>query len=179
MKKKVKELPGADPTDRCPSGGEGLDEILAGGLPGSCFYLIQGDSGAGKTTLALQFLLEGVRRGEKVLYITLSETKDELDRVARSHGWTLEAVPLVELSALDSLMQPGAHTTVFHPSEMQLGKITQMFLDETHRTKPVRVVFDSLSELRLMAETPLRYRRQLLTLKQEFAKYGSTVLLLD
>src|SRR3954463_3609956 len=103
MKKKVKELPGADPTDRCPSGVEGLDEILAGGLPRDCFYLLQGDPGSGKTTLALQFLLEGVRRGESVFYITLSETKRELLKVARSHGWSLDQIPLLEMSSIDSL----------------------------------------------------------------------------
>src|SRR5690348_8184591 len=97
---------------RCPSGVEGLDEILAGGLPADCFYLVQGDPGSGKTTLALQFLLEGVRRGEKVLYITLSETKEELLKVARSHGWSLDNIPLVELSAIESLLQPEAQTTV-------------------------------------------------------------------
>jgi circadian clock protein KaiC len=164
---------------RCPSGIDGLDEILSGGLPSDCFYLVQGDPGSGKTTLALQFLLEGVRRGEKVLYITLSETKEELLKVARSHGWSLDKIPLVELSAIESLLQPESQTTVFHPSEMELGKLTRVFLEEARKIMPARVVFDSLSEFRLIAETPLRYRRQLLNLKQEFAKYHSTVLLLD
>src|ERR1044071_1168692 len=93
---------------RCPSGVEGLDEILAGGLPSECFYLVRGDPGSGKTTLALQFLLEGVRRGEKVFYITLSETKQELLRVARSHGWSLDGIPLLEISAIESLLRPEA-----------------------------------------------------------------------
>jgi circadian clock protein KaiC len=167
----------ADP--RCSSGIEGLDDILAGGLPRECFYLIQGDPGSGKTTLALQFLLEGLRRGEKVFYITLSETKLELLKVARSHGWSLDKIPVLDLSAVENLLQPEAQTTVFHPSEVELTKVSQLLLDEVRRVQPARVAFDSLSEFRLMAETPLRYRRQLLTLKQQFAKFKSTVLLLD
>jgi circadian clock protein KaiC len=174
MKKTAKEMDG-----RAPTGVEGLDEILGGGLPLTCFYLVQGDPGSGKTTLALQFLLEGVRRGERVLYITLSETKDELLRVARSHGWNLDSIPLLEMSAIDALLRPEAQTTVFHPSVIELGKITELLMDETRKHRPQRVVFDSLSEFRLMGETALRYRRQLLILKQEFAKYDSTVLLLD
>jgi circadian clock protein KaiC len=165
--------------ERCPSGVEGLDEILAGGLPRGCFYLVQGDPGSGKTTLALQFLLEGVRRGEKVFYITLSETKDELLKVARSHGWSLDAIPLLELSAIESLLRPETQNTVFHPSEIELNKVSGLLLEEARKIQPAWVVFDSLSEFRLMAETALRYRRQLLTLKREFAKFGSTVLLLD
>ncbi len=164
---------------RCASGVEGLDEILDGGLPSDCFYLLQGDPGSGKTTLALQFLLEGVRLGERTLYITLSETKAELLKVARSHGWTLDAIPLFELSAIESLVRPEAHTTVFHSSELELTKVSDLLLEEIRKTQPTRIVFDSLSEFRLMAETALRYRRQLLTLKQELAKYRSTVLLLD
>ncbi len=161
------------------SGIQGLDDILCGGVPPDCFFLIQGDPGSGKTTLALQFLLEGVRKGENVFYITLSETKSELDRVARSHGWSLEGVPLIELSAIEKLLRPEAQTTVFHPSEVELNKVSGLLLNEASKTSPTRVVFDSLSELRLMAETPLRYRRQLLNLKQEFSQYRATVLLLD
>src|SRR5512143_1309012 len=164
---------------RCASGIDGLDDILAGGLPSNCFYLIQGDPGSGKTTLALQFLLEGLRNGEKVFYITLSETKAELLQVAHSHGWSLDEIPLLELSAIETLLRPETQTTVFHPSEVELTKITNLVLDETRKIQPTRVVFDSLSEFRLIAETPLRYRRHLLNLKQEFAKQGSTVLLLD
>ena len=165
--------------ERCPSGVEGLDNILAGGLPRCCFYLLQGDPGSGKTTLALQFLLEGVRRGESVFYVTLSETRDELLNVARSHHWSLERIPLLELSVIEHLLRPESVTTVFHPSEIELNKISKLLIDEAAKTRPQRVVFDSLSEFRLMAETALRYRRELLNLKQQFAHYGSTVLLLD
>ena len=165
--------------ERCPTGIEGLDDILAGGFPRGCFYLVQGDPGSGKTTLALQFLLEGVRRGEKGLYITLSETRDELLSVARSHGWSLDDITLLDLSAIENLLQPEAQTTVFHPSEVELIKVSRLLVDEAEKTRPARVAFDSLSEFRLMSETPLRYRRQLLNLKQTFAKMGSTVLLLD
>lgn len=165
--------------ERFETGVEGLDDILGGGLPRECMYLVQGDPGSGKTTLALQFLLEGMRRGQTGFYITLSETKRELEKVARSHGWSLEGISLLELSALEEMISPDAQTTVFRPSEVDLRHVTKLLLEQAHRTKPVRVVFDSLSEFRLMAETPLRYRRKLLTLKQEFARLGSTVLLLD
>ncbi|HTJ29514.1 MAG TPA: ATPase domain-containing protein [Acidobacteriaceae bacterium] len=163
----------------CSTGLQGLDVIINGGLPCNCFYLVQGDPGSGKTTLALQFLFEGRRRGEKVLYITLSETREELERVAASHGWSLEGIPLLEFSAIESLLQPESQTTVFHASEMELTKVSQMLREEISKHQPTRVVFDSLSEFRLLAETPLRYRRQLLSLKQELARQGSTVLLLD
>src|SRR6266566_10062027 len=165
--------------ERCSTGVEGLDDILAGGLPRGGFYLIQGDPGSGKTTLALQFLLEGLRQGETVFYITLSETKQELLKVARSHGWSLDKIPVLDLSAVENLLQPEAQTTVFHPSEVELTKVSQLLLDEVSKAQPARVAFDSLSEFRLMAETALRYRRQLLALKQQFAKFKSTVLLLD
>jgi circadian clock protein KaiC len=165
--------------ERCSTGVEGLDDILAGGLPRGGFYLIQGDPGSGKTTLALQFLLEGLRRGEKVFYITLSETKQELLQVARSHGWSLDKIPVLDLSVVENLLRPEAQMTVFHPSEVELTKVSHLLLDEVRKTQPARVAFDSLSEFRLMAETALRYRRQLLALKQQFAAFNSTVLLLD
>jgi circadian clock protein KaiC len=142
-------------------------------------YLIQGDPGAGKTTLALQFLLEGVRRGESVLYITLAETKRELVKVADSHHWSIDDIPLIDVSVVESLLRPEAQTTVFHPAEVELNQVTELILHEVRRIKPVRVVFDSLSEFRLMADTSLRYRRQLLSFKQDFARQGATVLLLD
>src|SRR6476659_3189945 len=164
---------------RCPSGIEGFDDILAGGLPRDCVYLIQGDPGSGKTTLALQFLLEGLRRGESVFYVTLSETRQELLRVTQSHGWSLEAIPILELSAIEQLIKPEAQTTVFHSSEVELNKVSKLLTDEAAKMRPARIVFDSLSEFRLLAETPLRYRRQLLNLKRQFSQYHSTVLLLD
>ncbi len=165
--------------ERCPSGVEGLDDILAGGLPRECFYLIQGDPGSGKTTLALQFLLEGLRRGESVFYITLSETRQELLTVVESHGWSLEGIEVLELSAIEQLVRPEAHTTVFHPSEVELNKVSKLLIDKTTKIHPARIVFDSLSEFRLMAETALRYRRELLNLKRHFASQKSTVLVLD
>ncbi len=116
--------------ERSPSGVEGLDDILSGGFPRDCFFLIQGDPGSGKTTLALQFLLEGLRRGENGFYITLSETKRELERVAHSHGWSLDGIPLLELSAIEKLLRPEAQTTVFHPSEVELTKVNQLVLGE-------------------------------------------------
>ncbi|WP_109489497.1 ATPase domain-containing protein [Occallatibacter savannae] len=163
----------------CPTGLRGLDDIIAGGLPSNCFYLIQGDPGSGKTTLALQFLFEGRARGEAVLYITLSEAKDELERVASSHGWSLDGIPLLEFSAIETLLQPESQTTVFHASELELTKVSQLLKQEIAKHRPKRVVFDSLSEFRLLAETPLRYRRQLLNLKHELSRQGTTVLLLD
>ena len=127
----------------------------------------------------MQFLLEGLQRGEAAFYVTLSETRDELLKVTRSHGWSLESIPLLELSAIEQLLRPEAHTTVFHPSEVQLNKVSKLVIDEASKIRPARVVFDSLSEFRLLAETALRYRRELLNLKQHFASTGSTVLLLD
>ncbi|HEX4343057.1 MAG TPA: ATPase domain-containing protein, partial [Verrucomicrobiae bacterium] len=164
---------------RCVSGVEGLDEILAGGLPEKCFYLIQGDPGSGKTTLALQFLLEGKANGESVFYITLSETRNELLTVAQSHGWSLDGIPLMEMSSVEKLLRPEEQTSVFHSSEIELNTVSQMLLEKIREAKPTRLVFDSLSEFRLLAETPLRYRRQLLAFKRAFADLNCTVLLLD
>ena len=162
-----------------PTGLQGLDSIIKGGYPSNCFYLVQGDPGSGKTTLALQFLFEGLARGEAALYITLSETKEELEKVAVSHGWSLENIPLVEFSTVEPLLQPESQTTVFHAAEMEMNKVTLLLRDAINKHRPKRVVFDSLSEFRLLAETPLRYRRQLLSLKQEMTREGCTVLLLD
>lgn len=166
-------------TPLCLTGIEGLDDILRGGLPRDRLYLVLGSPGVGKTTLALQFLLSGAALGERGLYITLSETKAELDEVARSHGWDLSKLAMYELSALEAEIQKESDTTFFSPSEVQLNRTTIALLNEVERIKPVRVVFDSLSELRLMSETPLRYRRQILHLKQFFAGRNCTILALD
>ena len=165
--------------DVCSSGVPGLDTVLCGGFPRNRLYLIEGDPGVGKTTLALQFLLEGARHKERGLYITLSETTDELSSVARSHGWSLDEFEILELSAIEQLLKDETEHTFFHPSEVELNKTTKILTDAVDRVKPARIVFDSLSEMRLMAETALRYRRQILSLKQFLAGRKCTVLLLD
>jgi len=162
-----------------PTGVAGLDDILRGGLTPGRLYLIEGDPGSGKTTLALQFLLAGARRGEPTLYVTLSETKQEILAVAASHGWSLDGINIFEMPTYESSLSPDAQLTMFHPSELELGETTKGVLAEVERTKPKRVVFDSLSEMRLLAQNALRYRRQILGLKQFFAGRQSTVLLLD
>lgn len=168
------------PTQELVSTGiEGLDHILGGGLPARRFHLLQGDPGAGKTTVGVQFLLEGVRRGERVLYVSLSETREELEAIAFSHGWDLASVPVFELAAGIEYLNLSAQNTLFEPSEVELAEVTRKLLIEIERVKPVRVVFDSLSELRLLAQGALRYRRQLLALKQHFGRRGSTVLMAD
>jgi circadian clock protein KaiC len=161
------------------TGVPGLDHVLGGGLTPSRLYLVEGTPGAGKTTIALQFLIEGARNGESVLYITLSETETELAGVAESHGWSLEGIHMRELLPTPESLQPDEQYTMFHPSEIELGETTQRILADVERLKPTRVVFDSLSELRLLAGNSLRYRRQILALKQFFGGRTCTVLLLD
>jgi len=161
------------------TGIDGLDTILEGGLTPNRLYLFEGLPGAGKTTMALQFLREGVERGETVLYVTLSETEAELREVAASHGWGLEGIQIHELFPMGDQLDPEEQYTVFHPSEVELGKVTQGILSEVERLQPQRVVFDSLSEIRLLAGSQLRFRRQILALKQYFAGRKATVLLLD
>jgi circadian clock protein KaiC len=163
----------------CATGIEGLDEILGGGLPCHRFYLVEGDPGVGKTTLALQFLLTGAHRGEKCLYITLSESKEEIEQVAHSHGLSLDGLHIVELSALEEEMGSKKQNTLFHPSEVELQDTVEILKKHIERIQPSRVAFDSLSELRLMAEVALRYRRQLLAFKQFLMGKHCTVLLLD
>jgi circadian clock protein KaiC len=157
----------------------GLDQVLTGGLPADALYLVEGDPGSGKTTLGLQFLLEGAKRGETGLYVTLSESKVELDRVSRSHGWDLSPLHIMELTASEESLDPEAQLTMFHPAEVELSETTKAILGEVERLQPSLIVFDSLSELRLLAQSPLRYRRQILALKQYFAGRHTTVLLLD
>jgi circadian clock protein KaiC len=157
----------------------GFDDILCGGFPPNRVYLIHGNPGAGKTTLALQYLLEGARRGEKGLYVTLSETKDELLAVSRSHGWSLDPIHIYEMATSEQDLEPDNQYTMYQPSEVELNVTTKAILDEFEKLKPTRVVLDSLSEIRLLAQNPLRYRRQILALKQYFAGRKCTVLLLD
>lgn len=164
---------------RAETGIPGLNDILAGGFIPYRLYLLEGTPGSGKTTLAFQFLLEGVRRGERVLYITLSETAEEIGDVAHSHGWTLDGVSIYELVPSEKILEASEHYSVFHPSEVELSETTSRILEEFERVSPSRVVFDSLSELRLLSGSPLRYRRQILALKQFFAGRQCTVLLLD
>jgi circadian clock protein KaiC len=156
-----------------------LDNVVGGGLPANRLYLVEGDPGVGKTTLGLQFLLEGVRLGEPVLYITLSETREELMAVAKSHGWDLGKVELFEISSVQEQVGQDTDNTFFRPSEVELNKITGALLAAIEKVAPQRVVFDSLSELRLLAESSLRYRRQVLQFKRFFAIHQCTVLFLD
>ncbi|MDX6694654.1 MAG: circadian clock protein KaiC [Blastocatellia bacterium] len=161
------------------TGNEGLDDVLCGGFPANRLYLVEGDPGTGKTTLALNFLLEGARAGESVLYVTLSETKEELTAVAESHGWSLDSINIYELIPAEESLKTETQYTIFHPSEVELGDTTKAVIEQVERLKPRRIVFDSLSEMRLLARDPLRYRRQILALKQFFAGRQCTVLLLD
>jgi circadian clock protein KaiC len=161
------------------TGISGLDHILGGGLTRNRFYLVEGMPGAGKTTLALQFLLEGTRLGETVLYVALSESEEELRSVAESHGWSLDGMHILEMVSPEQALDPQEQLTVFYPSEVELSETSRTILNEVARLKPTRVVFDSLSELRLVAGQPLQYRRQVLALKQYFAGQRCTVLVLD
>jgi circadian clock protein KaiC len=164
---------------RVQTGVSGLDDILGGGLPPRRLYLIQGQPGSGKTTLALQFLLEGARQGEKVLYISLSETREEVEEVARSHGWSLAGIEIVELSAIEKQLSTAAQNTLFHASEVELTETTKLLLDAVDKLRPSRLAFDSLSELRLLSGDALRYRRQILAFKQYLTGRNCTSLLLD
>ena len=160
------------------TGVAGLDEVLDGGLPVNRLYLLAGEPGTGKTTLALQFLLAGAARGERGLYVTLSESREEMHEVAASHGWTLDSIEIFELGAEDPVAAHEGYT-LFHPAEVELQQTMERVLAAVGRVEPRFVVFDSLSEMRLLARDPLRFRRQVLALKQYFIGRRCTVLLLD
>ncbi len=157
----------------------GLDDILNGGLPATHLYLMEGDPGTGKTTIALQFLQEGVKEHETALYVTLSESRQELLAVAESHGWSLDGIDIFELLPEENSLKVDRQYTVFHPAEVELADTTRAILDRVEGCSARRVVIDSLSELRMLAQEPIRYRRQLLALKQYFSDKSCTVLLLD
>lgn len=169
----------AEKRQRVSTGVAGLDEILYGGLNPNRLYLAEGDPGTGKTTLALSFVLEGVREGEKCLYVTLSETAEELQGVAESHGWSLDDLEIFEVLPPEANFDDRQQYTILHPSEVELGETMRLILDRIEELRPDRVVFDSLAEIRLIAQDPLRYRRQVLALKQFFAGRKCTALLLD
>ncbi len=167
------------PPAKISTGISGLDDILGGGLAPNRFYLIEGMPGSGKTTLALQFLSAGRSAGERCLYVTLSETHEELETVVASHGLTLDGIDVFELASAENVFGAGREMTLLHPWEVELGETVKLITDEVERISPSRVVFDSLSEMRLLAQDPLRYRRQILALKQFFVGRKATVLLLD
>ena len=167
--------------ERASTGIEGLDSVLGGGLPVNRLYLVHGRPGVGKTTFALQFLRAGVQSGETTLYVGLSESEEELAGIASSHGWTLDGIDVCDLQAQSQATPPENESqyTFFHPSEIELHDTTRLVLETLNRVNPSRIVFDSLSELRLMARDSLRYRRQILSLKDYLAKHDATILLLD
>ncbi|PWU03826.1 MAG: circadian clock protein KaiC [Terriglobia bacterium] len=165
--------------DRASTGIDGLDYILGAGIPRNRVYLIEGHPGSGKTTLGLQFLLEGRNCGEAGLCISLSENREEMELVARSHGWSLDGIAFYELEKLEDQFKPETQYTVFHPGEVELSYTTSQIRRRIEEVKPARVVFDSLSELRLLAEDPLRFRREMLGMKQFLATRQCTTILLD
>jgi circadian clock protein KaiC len=175
----VAEATSTPAASRVSTGSSGLDDILGGGLDADRVYLLEGEPGTGKTTLALQYLLEGVRRGERSLYITLSESERELRLVAERHGWSLDGISIFELTPPEASLGGEQDITLFHPAEMELGETTKLIFDAVTREDPARIVFDSLSELRLLAQNSLRYRRQILALKNFFTARRCTVILLD
>jgi circadian clock protein KaiC len=166
-------------TAEASTGISGLDDILAGGLARDRVYLLEGSPGTGKTTTAMSFLREGAKRGEASLYITLSETEEELRDTANSHGWDLSGITIFELVPPESLLDEQQQQSLLYSSDLELGETTRMIFEAVERLNPTRVVIDSLSEIRLLAQSSLRYRRQVLALKHYFAKHSATVLLLD
>jgi len=172
-------IPPSDEPERVSTGSIGLDDILGGGLDPDRVYLVEGRPGTGNTTLALQFLLEGARRGERCLYVTLSESERELHAVAAGHGWSLVGIEVFELVPAEASLDPDRELTLFHPGEIELSETIKQILDRVAEIDPKRVVFDSLSEMRLLAENMLRYRRQILALKNFFGGRQCTVVLVD
>ena len=167
-------------TDKVNSGIPGLDEILGGGFTRGCLFLIEGNPGTDKTTMALRFLLQGAAAGERNLYITLSETKSELLNGAASHGWSLDSnIEVFELQSAENMLDADQQQSLLYSSELELGETVKLIFDTVERTKPDRIVLDSLSEIRLLAQSSLRYRRQLLALKHYFGRCDATVLALD
>jgi circadian clock protein KaiC len=170
----------AERTPKAAIGIEGLDAVLGGGLTRSRVFLLEGNPGTGKTTIATQFLLEGASRGEQCLYITLSETEEELRESITSHRWELpDNFAIFELIPPESLLDEEQQQSLLYSSDLELGETTKRIFEAYERIKPDRVVLDSLSEIRLLAQSSLRYRRQILALKQYFARQGATVLMLD
>lgn len=169
----------ADDAALVPTGVPGLDEILAGGYASSRAHLVEGRPGSGKTTLGLQFLLDGVRRKERCLYITLSESKRELLAVAEHHGWSLDGIDIYELVPPELSFDPRQQQSLVYSSDLELGETVHMVMAEVERVKPQRLVFDSLSEIRLLSQGALRYRRQVLALKNFFLLHDVTALVLD
>jgi circadian clock protein KaiC len=167
------------PKEMVTSGVPGLDDVLRGGFLRGGFYLVQGDPGSGKTTLALQFARERLRAGERCLYISLTESRADLESACSSHGWSLDGLEVRELTRSAINLEADSYVSVFHPADTELSDITKTLLDEMRRVEPQYVVFDGLSELRLLAGEPLRYRRTLLSLKEMFANRGVTTVLLD
>lgn len=161
------------------TGVAGLDDILCGGLTRDRLFLVEGSPGTGKTTLALSFLNAGAALGERVLHVTLSETEVELRDSASSHGWSLDGIDIFELVPPENLLDENQQQSLLYSSDLELGETTQAILDKVERVRPQRVVIDSLSEIRLLAQSSLRYRRQVLALKHYFASHGATVMLLD
>ena len=167
------------PGGQAGTGIAGLDDILSGGLQRDRVYLLEGSPGTGKTTTALSFLMEGTRAGERGLYITLSESEEELRASAKSHGWTLDGIDIFELVPPESLLDENQQQSLLYSSDLELGETTRLIFEAIEKYQPHRIVVDSLSEIRLLAQSSLRYRRQVLALKHYFARYGATVVLLD
>jgi circadian clock protein KaiC len=165
--------------EKAEFGVEGLDDITAGGLARGRLFLLEGSPGTGKTTIATQFLMTGAKAGERSLYITLSETEDELRSGAASHGWSLDGIDIFELVPPESLLDDDQQQSLLYSSDLELGETTKRIFEAFESVKPQRVVLDSLSEIRLLAQSSLRYRRQILALKHYFARSEATVLMLD